>query len=134
MIDKSAVTNKILKYYMGAYDFIRGDFTNKTSPLLKKLDKNSKTVNELVDLLLDSKILRVRVTFTDTGEKWDPCDEPLIVFLSDRTHWDFWTEGFNDYLVRTEGDNNNQSSVLFELKDPLSQTEKNDIREWILAE
>ncbi|SFV87052.1 hypothetical protein MNB_SUP05-SYMBIONT-4-642 [hydrothermal vent metagenome] len=134
MIDKKAVVDRIFKQYMGAYDFICGDrFTNKTVPILKKLEKNSKTADELIDSFLNSKISEVSVTFTDTGEKWNPCDESLIVFLSDRTHWDFWAEGFNDYLVRTEGNNNNQSSVLFELRDPLSQTEKSDIRQWILA-
>ncbi len=135
MISKSAVIDKILKQYMGAYDFVCGEyFTNKTKPTLKKLGKCSKTADDFIDLFLDSKISRVRVTFTDTSEKWDPCYEPLIVFLSDRTHWDFWTEGFNDYLIRTEGGNNNQSSVLFELREPLSQTEKSDIRQWILEE
>jgi hypothetical protein len=35
--NKKTIINKVLKHYMGAYDFISGDFKNKTIPTLKKL-------------------------------------------------------------------------------------------------
>jgi hypothetical protein len=47
---------------MGASDFTSGDFKNKTRPILKKLETSSKTVESLIDSLIDSKILKVRVT------------------------------------------------------------------------
>ena len=129
---KKTIINKVLKHYMGAYDFISGDFKNKTIPTLKKLESIANTSHHLIDLLLESKILKSSVTFTETGEKWHPPQEPLVLFLSDRTHWDFWTEGFNDYLIRTEGKDSDQSSVLFEQKKSLSELEKQNIRKWLL--
>jgi hypothetical protein len=114
---------------MGASDFISGNFKNNTRPILKKLETSSETVELLIESLIDSKILKVRVTFTGTGDTWDPVYEPLVVFLSDRTHWEFWTEGFNDYLIRTEGNNDDQSSVLFEQRESLTPSEKKTIKE-----
>lgn len=131
--NKKAIINKVLKHYMGAYDFISGDFKNKTIPTLKKLEKTATTTRHLIDLLLDSKILKSSVTFTETGERWNPTQEPLVVFLCDRTHWNFWTEGFNDYLIRTEGKDSDQSSVLFTQKSALSALEKQNITKWLLA-
>ncbi len=132
IINKKTIIHKVLKHYMGAYDFISGDFKNKTIPTLKKLESIAKTSEHLVDLLLDSKILKSSVTFTETGEQWQPSQEPLVLFLADRTHWDFWTEGFNDYLIRTEGKDSDQSSVLFEQKKSLSKLERQHIRKWLL--
>lgn len=131
--NKKTIINKVLKHYMGAYDFISGDFKNKTIPTLKKLEKTATTTHHLIDLLLDSKILKSSVTFTETGERWNPTQEPLVVFLCDRTHWNFWTEGFNDYLIRTEGKDSDQSSVLFAQKSALSALEKQNITKWLLA-
>jgi hypothetical protein len=40
----------------------------------------------------------------------------------------------NDYLIRTEGNNDDQSSVLFEQRKSLTQSEKKTIKEWLLVE
>jgi len=117
---------------MGAYDLISGDFKNKTVPILKKLETSSQAPEDFVDLFLNSKICSVCVTFVETGEKWNPIQEPLILFLSCRTHWNFWAEGFNDYLIRTEGNNTEQSSVLFEENKTLKKQEKEAIKQWLL--
>ncbi|SFV89222.1 hypothetical protein MNB_SUP05-SYMBIONT-5-371 [hydrothermal vent metagenome] len=132
MNDISTIHNKILNHYMGAYDLISGDFKNKTVPILKKLETSSQAPEDFVDLFLNSKICSVCVTFVETGEKWNPIQEPLILFLSCRTHWNFWAEGFNDYLIRTEGNNTEQSSVLFEENKTLKKQEKEAIKQWLL--
>ncbi len=134
MTSKSAVINKVYKHYMGANDFMYGNFRNNTKPTLKKLETSSKTLESLIDALINSKLLKVRVTFTGTGDTWNPVYEPLVVFLADRTHWEFWTEGFNDYLIRTEGNNYDQGSVLFEKIESFTPSEKKTIKEWLLAE
>jgi hypothetical protein len=41
---------------------------------------------------------------------------------------------FDDYLIRTEGNNDDQSSVLFEQRKSLTQSEKKTIKEWLLVE
>lgn len=134
MNNKTAIIDKVLKHYMGVYDLATGNFKNKTRPMIKKIENSSSTVDELIESLLNSSILKYNVAFTSTGEKWNPVVEPLIVFLSDRTHWKFWEEGFNEYLTRTEGNNTELCSVLFERKDELSQAERDDIRQWLLEE
>ena len=129
---KSAIINKVLKHYMGGLDFIAGDFKNKTIPVLKKIEKSAHSTAQLIDLLLASKILKIHVTFTETKERWKPTQEPLVVFLSARTHWEFWTEGLNEYLIRTEGGNADQGSILFEQK-TLSPKTQAKLRQWLLA-
>lgn len=132
MNDIGTICNKVLNHYMGAYDLISGDFKNKTVPILKKLENSSQSPEDFVALLLDSKICKVGVTFVETNEKWNPIQEPLIQFLSCRTHWNFWSEGFNDYLIRTEGNNIEQSSVLFEENKTLTSKEQEEITQWLL--
>jgi hypothetical protein len=57
---------------MGANDFMYGNFRNNTKPALKKLETSSKTLESLIDTLINSKLLKVRVTFTGTGDTWNP--------------------------------------------------------------
>lgn len=129
---KAVIIRKILNHYMGAYDFLSGTSKNKTLPVIRKIEKSSKTAVELVDAFLDSRVASASVIFSETSEKWDPVCEPLVVFLSHRTHWQFWQEGFNDYIIRTEGDSTTQCSVLFSEK-KLSEQDRERIKKWLLA-
>ena len=67
------IINKVAKHYLGALDFISRDiFKNKTIPTLKKLEKSTTSTTDLVDALLNSKIVQVNVVFTETSESWNP--------------------------------------------------------------
>ena len=126
------IKNKILTYAMGAYDIDIEGIEDRTKATLHKIIEDSKTIDEIIDKLMHTPILTTIVIIRDTGEKWDITKEPLVLFLSSRTNWNFMLESFKTYYnkVRTEG---SLASILFDVDYTIDSNRKKDIKEWLLS-
>ncbi len=125
------IQNKILVYAMGAYDIASEEVEDRTKATLHKIIQESKSADEAINKLLKTPILTTAVVIRDSKEKWDITKEPLVLFLSSRTNWNFMLESFKDYYKNIRS-KESLAAILF-FQDNIDDNRKKELKAWLLS-
>jgi hypothetical protein len=128
MKSKNAIVQQVFENAIGSYEIAYNDNLEKTKPYLNNLKNKSKDVSELIELILNSKIMQLRISIKNNY--WDITQESFLSFVQNNTSCNFAFESLNDYIAKFNN-NNSQNPFLIEFIE-LSDERKQQLRKWLI--
>jgi non-ribosomal peptide synthetase component F len=128
MLSKNTIIQKVFENSVGGYEIAYNNNLEKTKPYLNNLKNKSKDINELIELILNSKIMQLRISINNN--LWNITQESFLSFVQNNTSCNFAFESLNDYIAKFNN-NNSQNPFLIEFVE-LSDEQKQEIKQWLL--